>query len=96
MRLPSVETLEMVWGLEKAFKIRAALEGPGTDLDRLAAANDALGFYGVEHIEAGKNKKSPAIDYCNSGDTYKFTILLVNGSFRVGSWGDLVERGNYS
>lgn len=62
---------------------------------RLRAIDKVLKTYGVEHIEHGHNTKSPAIDYCNTGDTYDTTVLKVNGRFRVGSWGDIVERGNY-
>lgn len=54
-----------------------------------------LGTHGVERIPRGRNKRSPAITYCNTGDAYGTTVLYVNGRFRIGSWGDLVERGNY-
>lgn len=54
-----------------------------------------LGTFGVEHIAAGSNAKSPAIDYLNTGDSYDLTLLYVRGRFRVGCWGDIVERGNY-
>jgi hypothetical protein len=62
---------------------------------RLEALNAVLETYGVEHIPAGIGAKSPAIDYCNTGDTYAVTSLRVNGRYRIGSWGDIVERGNY-
>ena len=55
-----------------------------------------LGTSGVEHIEAGSNHRSPAIDYLNTGDTYDLTIMFIRGRFRVGCWGDIVERGNYA
>lgn len=54
-----------------------------------------LGTFGVEHIAAGRNAKSPAIDYLNTGDSYELTILYIRGRFRVGCWGDIVETGNY-
>ena len=54
-----------------------------------------LGTFGVEYIAKGHNQKSPSITYLNSGDTYTSTILYVRGQFRVGCWGDIVERGNY-
>ena len=54
-----------------------------------------LGTFGVEYIAKGHNQKSPSITYLNSGDTYNLTILYVKGQFRVGCWGDIVERGNY-
>lgn len=62
---------------------------------RMTRIDAVLGTYGVEYIPAGNNTKSPAIHYCNAGDPYATTILKVNGHFRVGCWGDLVERGNY-
>jgi hypothetical protein len=62
---------------------------------KMSMANELLGTYGVEHIPHGKNKRSPSFEYCNAGDTYASTLLFVNGSYRVGSWGDIVERGNY-
>lgn len=54
-----------------------------------------LGTFGVEHIDAGTNARSPAIDYLNTGDSYDLTLLYIRGRFRVGCWGDIVERGNY-
>ena len=58
-------------------------------------ARPDLGTFGVEHIDRGSNRRSPAIDYLNTGDTYGLTLLYVNGRFRVGTWGDIVERGNF-
>lgn len=62
---------------------------------RMAAIDKLLGTHGVEFVGAGHNSKSPAFYYCNAGDTYTVTILKVNGRFRIGTWGDIVERGNY-
>lgn len=62
---------------------------------KLDAVDELIETHGVEYIPAGHNQKSPAISYCNAGDTYTTTLLHVNGSFRVGCWGDIVERGNY-
>jgi hypothetical protein len=51
---------------------------------------------GVEYIPAGRGVNSPAIEYCNTGDTYANTLMYVSGKgYRVGCWGDIVERGNY-
>lgn len=55
-----------------------------------------LGTFGVEYIPAGSNKRSPAITYLNTGDCYDLTLMYVNGRFRLGCWGDIVERGNYN
>ena len=57
--------------------------------------NDLLGLNGVEYIPEGRNSRSPAILYCNAGDPYDVTMLYVNGSYRIGCWGDIVERGDY-
>lgn len=54
-----------------------------------------IGTFGVEYTARGKNRRSPAIDYLNTGDSYGLTILRVNGMFRLGCWGNIVERGNY-
>jgi hypothetical protein len=54
-----------------------------------------LRTFGVEYVAAGRNAKSPAFYYCNAGETYATTVLKVAGKFRVGCWGDIVERGNY-
>lgn len=62
---------------------------------KMSAADEFLKTFGVEYIPAGHNSKSPAIEYCNAGDTYTTTLLFVNGSYRVGDWGSIVERGNY-
>lgn len=55
-----------------------------------------IGGYGVEYIPTGSGNRSPSIRYVNLGDTYETTILYVRGQFRVGCWGDIVERGNYA
>jgi hypothetical protein len=62
---------------------------------KMSMADELLGTSGVEYISRGKNKRSPAIEYCNAGDPYTSTLMFVNGSYRVGTWGDIVERGNY-
>jgi hypothetical protein len=54
-----------------------------------------LHTFGVERIDAGHGRRSPAITYLNSGDTYDCTVLYVNGRYRAGCWGDIVERGRY-
>jgi hypothetical protein len=59
------------------------------------AANQIMMGYGVEYIPAGHNAKSPAIEYINLGDTYITTLMYINGSYKVCSWGDIAERGNY-
>ena len=73
----------------KSFMVRdtlLAVEATFTD----------LGTFGVEHTPAGNNRRSPAFDYLNAGDSYELTLMYINGRFRVGCWGDIVERGNYN
>ncbi len=94
-----------------AREIRRIMAGPGREhvedhcscrerydsrcLSRMERIDRVLGTSGVEAIPAGHNAQSPTIVYCNAGDTYATTILKVSGKFRVGCWGDLVERGRY-
>lgn len=61
----------------------------------MSAINLVLGTHGVERVPRGRDEKSPAIMYCNTGDTYGTTVLYVNESYRIGAWGDIVERGDY-
>jgi hypothetical protein len=75
--------------------VRACYHRPPLQLVKLTAVDAILRTFGVESIPPGHNSRSPAIDYCNSGDTYAATLMWTNGRYRVGSWGDIVERGNY-
>jgi hypothetical protein len=62
---------------------------------KMAMLDKAIDTYGVKYISHGLNSRSPAIEYLNTGDPYTSTLLFVNGQYRVGCWGDIVERGNY-
>lgn len=102
MRYPSVRAINRAFGQRlrrgDATAIRRIMQGrPGRvdGLTRLQRIDKILGTSGVEYIPAGHNSKSPAFYYCNAGDTYATTIMKVNGRFRIGCWGDIVERGNY-
>lgn len=69
---------------------------PADYMLKLVAINEILGLHGVEYIPAGRGKRSPAFYYLNTGDSYAVTILRFGpNQYRVGSWGDQVERGNY-
>lgn len=94
---PSIKTLAAAFGRDKAILIRRIMVGEHkvNGESRLERIDAVLGTHGVEYIPAGHNLKSPAIYYCNTGDTYGTTVLRVNGTFRVGCWGDIVERGHY-
>lgn len=96
-RYPSIKTLTAAFGKEKARLIRKIMEGDRkvNGETRLERIDRVLGTCGVECIPPGHNQRSPAIYYCNTGDTYGTTVMKVGGVFRVGCWGDIVERGNY-
>lgn len=49
----------------------------------------------VQEIPPGTGARSPRILYVNKGDPYETTVLWIGGNFRIGCWGDIVERGNY-
>jgi hypothetical protein len=42
--------------------------------------------FGVE------STSEPDIIYLNAGDTYAETLLFHNGTFKIGCWGDIVEK----
>lgn len=61
---------------------------------RMHAINAELECFGVEYVKG--NRRSLSFEYCNTGDTYALTIVRFEGGiYRVTSWGDIVERGNY-
>lgn len=57
--------------------------------------SDLVDGFGVESIPPGHSSQSPEITYVNMGDPYAETVMYVNGRFRLGYWGDIVERGSY-
>ena len=62
--------------------------------DRLMCAlNEIAETHGVE-VLMGRDEQWPDYEYLNSGDTYTATLIYSNktGTFRVGCWGDIVER----
>jgi hypothetical protein len=94
---PSIKTLSHAFPYlsdEQVKAIRHAMtyQSPRKAMERI---DEILGTHGVEYISRGHNAKSPAITYCNMGDTYDTTILYVRDRYRVGCWGDIVERGHY-
>lgn len=104
MNAPSIARLESILGLtsEEARKVRTIIRSTdsGTKAARRIDALNLDGIYGVEYVPSGSNQKSPAFYYLNTGDTYSPTIAFVwngwNWTSRLTSWGDIVERGNYS
>lgn len=67
-------------------------QGGETRLERIDVV---LGNCGVEYIPEGRNSRSPAIYYSNTGDSYGMTVMRINNAFKLGAWGDIVERGDY-
>ena len=63
---------------------------PSLQSVKLEAINDLIDGYGVEYIPAGRNRRSPAIEYVNVGDTYLDTIICTRGRYVVGCYGDAV------
>ena len=74
----------------------ACYHRPSLQSVKLEAINELMDGCGVEYIQAGRNLRSPSIDYVNMGDAYSVTILWTRGRYVVGCWGDIVERGNYA
>lgn len=62
-------------------------------MEKMEEINRHIRLHGVEVIRH-KSDKAKDIIYCNSGDTYRTTILYYNGKFRIGDWGSIVERSN--
>jgi len=99
-RRPSIGTLMWILSIDrdKAKKIREIMGLKYTSIrsNAMSLIDEVLGTYGVEYIPAGHNNKSPSITYCNTGDAYKPTVMLLDDwKWAVGSWRDIVERGNY-
>jgi len=68
--------------------INGIIEGEGTPSQKLEKLDYVLGTFGVE----GFNIEGNSVEYLNAGDTYATTICLVNGTFQVTTWGDVVEK----
>lgn len=99
--LPSVETLSVVFGRnakEARFLLDTWAKGEAPTSEILEELDELAGTRGVEFIPRGTNSKSPGFSYLNTGETYAITLLYFPASrtWRVGSWGDVVERGNYA
>jgi len=74
---------------------RSCYNPPSIHELKMSMADELCETCGVELIPEGHNSRSPAIEYLNAGDTYAATLLWVAGRYRVGCWGDIVERGKY-
>ena len=59
---------------------------PSLQSVKLEAINDLMDGCGVEYIPAGRNRRSPSIEYVNMGDPYIDTIMWTRGRYVVVSW----------
>lgn len=68
----------------------------GTKLGKLEAADKALGNHGVEWLAFECQREEygnpDGFYYSNAGDTYNATLVLYEGTFRVTTYGDMVEN----
>ena len=96
MRFPSVRSLMAGLKLStaQAAEVRTAMEhGQGLPAFGRACPDS----YGIESIGLPDGCfarcRNPEVDiwYVNRGWTYATTLMTVNGIYRVGSWGDVVE-----
>jgi hypothetical protein len=93
---PSTKALIKAFGItkEQANKIRLAMQN---EIGLMVADKIIHNTYGVEEICIPERKniyQEPkfTIYYVNRGDTYTTTLMKVNDKYRIGNWGDLVER----
>ena len=74
----------------KALRLTRGISRPGR---RLRAIDRLLGMHGVESVRLRNGEHG--FRYSNTGDSYACTVVLfASGTFRVSSWGDIVERDN--
>ncbi len=80
-------------------RVRDCYHSPPTSDIRMHVLDSAAETCGVEYIASRKDTYTEfhGIDYLNTGDAYALTIVrsCKTGSYRVSSWGDIVERGGY-
>lgn len=103
MRLPTVKLMvKRGFTEEQATKIRKLMEKfadryPFGDVKPAKTMENIGSIMGceIQEIRKGRNQKSPAITYVNTGDPYDTTVMWVQGQFVIGNWGYYVERGNY-
>jgi len=93
--MPSVKTL--VEGLritkEQAKILREKME-VGKGLGYYNKISNGCGIESIGLPEGCFDNCQEAevhIQYVNHGDSYAITLLKVNGNYRVGCWGDVVE-----
>jgi len=91
-RFPSVRTLmtRLHVAQAQAEELRVAMRHKRA----LRRYNRMAGLHGVESFCFPENSPNPAFEclYVNTGETYGTTLLRVNGIYRVGSWGNVMER----
>ena len=95
-RYHSVSTIMKYLGLtkEQSTELRKAMKKDTA----LELYNTMANGCGIENIGlpdgcfSSCQKPDVDIEYVNKGDTYATTLLKVNGNYRIGCWGDEVER----
>ena len=70
--------------------VRQCYNRPWDSELKMSAINEILGGFGVEGVFSDSDME-PEFSYVNMGDTYDPTIVRYQGSFRVTSWGEMVE-----
>lgn len=99
MRLPSIKTIETRLRVDRATarKIRGAMEGYANGMclvsSELEYINAVLGTFEVESYSPSNYMDTNWISYCNTGYTYKATVLYdgLTDRFYITSYGDFVE-----
>lgn len=72
--------------------LRGQHSDPSLVETKLEAADELLEGFGVECAGEVDMRDGPPLEYVNMGDTYDLTLCRFNGSWRVCSMGDIVER----
>jgi hypothetical protein len=111
VRLPGIKSLEKVFGgdaprarellrasradllttPEGAARDRECYRPPATEDLRMTVLDALADTSGVEAVETKKGM----CEYLNAGDAYAPTLIFFNGTYRVGCWGDVVERHGF-
>jgi len=68
-------------------------DAPAPLQDKMDAVDLILSTFGVCYLGIMRGSGNP-VHYCNAGDPYAPTVVFSGGSLRVGTWGDLVAKGN--
>ena len=72
--------------------LRSCYGRPSLVQMKLEAADELLEGFGVECAGEVDMRDGPPLEYVNMGDSYDLTLCRFDGSWRVCSMGDIVER----